>query len=146
MMITEIQLSNNRVHLLYLQRAIRESSRAAGICQRDCDDMGKAISQVCAVPFKSMGDAKEATVCVRIAVEHGLLTAEIEDRCTLHSPTRPGEFLGENGYSGGLESARRLVDSLEIIRGAEDTTIRLTKSSDRDSSFDFTMPTVPVAG
>ncbi|HEY3297414.1 MAG TPA: hypothetical protein VGK34_02065 [Armatimonadota bacterium] len=145
-MVTEIQLANNRLHFMYLQRLVGEIAGSTGMSRRDGEDMSKAILQVCVASLSSVSETADSKVSVTLAADSSSFTAEVIDRRSLISSSFPGDLYDDKSYSAGMESARRLVDSVELVRGCDETTIRLTKSADQESHTDLGLTPVPVLG
>jgi len=124
-MITEVQLSNSRLHFQYLRRIICEMGNSAGLARRDAEDMGKAVLDVCQHSFRATENSVDSRLSVMLGTEVAAITADIIDRNLI--TTASGDSFDGKVYHSGLNLADGLVDSVELIRGIEETTIRLKK-------------------
>lgn len=143
-MVTEVQLSNSRLHFQYLQRLISEFAGSVGMSCRDIEDMVKAITDVCVVTLKSMSNVLNGKLSVMLVADASCMTVEIVDRYTMLGSGRRNEHNEGDSYSYDIESARPLVDAFELVKGNDELTIRLTKTAKAyDSPISLTMSNVP---
>jgi|GEM_PF-2500808 len=129
-MTTEVQIRKHRRYLPHIRKIVACIAAKLGFSRLDLDETEEAVEAVCAGSM-DRAEGIDDSLLIRLDAHDQCLTVEITDPCIDFDPLCSSPLGAEGFLSLGVPSALRFTDGVELIRGDEGTTIRLTKYANK---------------
>lgn len=137
-MTTEVQIGQNRIHLLHLRKVISRIAPLAGLSRKETQDTQDAVCEACVDRIAATPEDGNVAVAVKLSADDSGFTVEITGPSG--NPADPPDTGHGSDPPDALATVRRLVDRAEVSRENGVLNIRLVKCARKASGRSVKSP------